>query len=172
MIESQAVPSSDRAQTAVREAQFEDWRYFTRRANQLFDKKAFRSASKFYQKALNEARFRHRKSMIAGVEAENTVALLVITAGNMARNLEEMGDLDGAARLVHSIGDEFLCALTSDKCSILYKAECLKHLPRLTGEMIACRTENRGLLMVREDLLGQIKKSAEDLLAHNYPELS
>ncbi len=111
------------------------WRDLTEIANTLFSEADYVTASTVYETAFDEARMLLAEAWNGtGQYAEHIAPMLVVSAGNMARNAQALSQDAFAFASLASTIDLFVEVLDSASAPISLKAECVKHLPRLVSD--------------------------------------
>ena len=149
-----------------------DWHHLTRFANQLFDVGRFHEAVSYYGEAFEEARKRHCDAALTGERATDAAPRIIVSAANMARNYEELGQLDVAAQVLQDVARDFLAVFKSGTCAVEYREACLGHLPKLTLELVGRRTSSQALIDISTRLVAALKESAETLLTSEMTHIS
>ena len=129
------------------------WRAVTETANRMFDRGDFASAAELYSSAYHEARMRFAEAWNgADYLASYAAPMMVVSAGNAARNLLRLGKTEAAADQFISAINIFVEALSSRRAEPALKDACVQHMPRLVSSAVSSSidTEHERLVAAAE----------------------
>lgn len=108
------------------------WRYYTDAGNRAFDVDAFDRAAIAYRSALAEAQRLFRQTERVDQDHSRHVApMLVVSAGNAARNAMARGDLVDADAVLLEVATAYLHVLSTAGVADEIRQACIRHLPHL-----------------------------------------